>query len=104
MDNKQDRQFYWEVKDFMSKNSTPAPKAKPNTLVNAVTNVLGSSANTKGPNIYEAKQGIINSSRQTKHAVVNAIAATAEAFNKQKPDSKAYTNNITANPFNLFKR
>lgn len=28
MDNKQDKQFYWEVKQFLSNNQTPAPKPK----------------------------------------------------------------------------
>ena len=37
MDNKQDRQFYWEVKDFMTKNPevTSASNNKPKTQINS---------------------------------------------------------------------
>ena len=54
MDNKQDRQFYWEVKNFMSKNNVPAaPKPQKPDVMSSVKNVLEQN------NIY--KQSSFNS-------------------------------------------
>ena len=104
MDNKNNRQFFWQVKDFMSKTPSSTPKPKQNSLVNTVTNVINSSANTTKPNIHEAKYGIVNSSRNTKQAVSNVLDTVKNSMDKQAPSCKAYTKNIISNPFNLFKR
>ena len=103
MDNNNNKQFFWQVKDFMSKTQ-PAPKPKQNSLLNNVKNVMNSTANTSKPNIYEAKHGIVNSSRETKQAVSNVLNTVKNSMDKQAPSCKAYTNNIISNPFNLFKR
>ena len=41
MDNKQDRNFYWQVKDFMGKPRTSdVPVKKPDDMVSSIKNIL----------------------------------------------------------------
>lgn len=104
MDNNNNKQFYWKVKDFLQKKPDVAPPQKPNSLLGAVNKVMNSSANIRTPNIYEAKDGIVSSSRQAKQAASNVLNTFNNAMEKQKASCKGYSNNITSNMFNLFKR
>jgi hypothetical protein len=104
MDNNKNKQFFWQVKDFMTKNNNPAPKPKQNSLLNTVTNVMNSSKNVGTPNIYEARNGIVNGSSQVKNSVSNVLNTVKNSNDKQKASCAGYSNNITSNPFNLFKK
>jgi hypothetical protein len=104
MDNTNNKQFFWHVKDFLGKKHQPNPNPKPSSLVSAVKQVVNFKQNNVGPNIYEARDGIVNSSRQTKAAVSNVLNTFDSAMQKQKSSCKAYSNNITGNLFNLFKK
>jgi hypothetical protein len=104
MDNTNNKQFFWQVKDFMTKRHEPKVNKQPTSLQKSVMNVMNGSANVKGPNIYEARNGIVNSSRQAKDSVRHVMNIIQTVNEKQQPISKLYSKNIVSNPFNLFKR
>ena len=104
MDNNNNKQFFWQVKDFLGKNHQPKTSPKPSSLVTTVKDVMSFNKNTTGPNIYEARDGIINGSRNVKQAVSNVLNVHDQKMQVEKPSCKAYTNNVTSNLFNLFKK
>jgi len=104
MDNNKNKQFFWQVKDFLSKKPTPAPSVPQNGLKSTINSVINSPINKAGPNIYEDKARIVNSSNDVKNSVVNNISSFIDATKKQAPNMKAYTKNITTNPFNNVKK
>lgn len=104
MDNTNNKQFLWNVKDFLGKKKTPNVQPQPSSLTKAISKVVNSPSNSIRPNIYEAKAGIVNSSRETKRSVSTVLNVLDQTMAKQKNSCKAYTNNLTANIFNLFKR
>lgn len=94
MDNNKDRQFYWEVKDFMNRNpenaksSTQKPK-----VVDSVKQILEQNKLYKQSN-FDAKSTSVNSV----NSQLSAISKNEKGYLKNSP---AYTSNNTSNPFNL---
>lgn len=103
MDNKNNRQFYWQVKDFLTKKPDVQPKPQ-NTLVNTVKSVINNNMNRASANIDQARQGIANSSGATKNAVSNILNMHDANMQREKSPHKGYTNNVTSNIFNIFKK
>jgi len=95
MDNKQDRQFYWKVKDFMQRSPTPKTP-QPNRLQNVIKEVT-SNMSPVTPPINE----IVNSSSNLKNSVQRTINSYQNSLNKQKPISPKVSNNININPFRI---
>lgn len=97
MDNKQDRQFYWKVKEFL--NNTPDIKPvtpKPNSLISSVNNILEQNKTYKQNN-FNPNLGGANTIRQV-------IAHTARAEAKGTPGLPVFTKNVyNANPFQIIK-
>jgi hypothetical protein len=73
MDNNNNKQLFWQVKDFLGKKQEPKVNSKPSNLINTVKDVMAFGANANRPNIHEARNGIVNSSQNTKHAVSNVL-------------------------------
>jgi hypothetical protein len=96
MDNKQDRQFYWEVKNFMSKNNVPAaPKPQKPDVISSVKNVLEQN------NIY--KQSSFNPNINSPNIIRQAISSMETIRANGTPNCKAFTKNIESNPFKVIK-
>jgi hypothetical protein len=92
MDNKQDRQFYWEVKDFMQRNPTPKPSNKP-SLKDSIKSVLHENKPYKVSN-FSFQSNIIQPSNQL-------IGVHSKIEKGNAPSCVAYTRNGSSNPFNL---
>ena len=104
MDNNNNKQFFWQVKDFLGKKQEPKVNSKSSNLIGTVKDVMAFGANANRPNIHEARNGIVNSSQNTKHAVSNVLNSHDQKMQAEKPSCKAYSNNITSNLFNLNKK
>jgi hypothetical protein len=102
MDNKQNKQFYWEVKEFLERKK-PVQKAPQSSLNGVVRNIMESNYNKIGPNYYETKDAIINSSRSTQRAVSDVLNNYSYNMILQNPSCKGYSANITSNIFNIVK-
>jgi hypothetical protein len=100
MDNKQNRQFYWEVKDFLQRKQ-PEQIRQQSSLYNTVTNIMESRFNKHEPNYYEARQEIVNSSNNTQKAVLDVLNSYSYKMIFEKPSCKGYSGNITTNFFNI---
>jgi len=100
MDNKQNRQFYWEVKEFLERKQ-PVQKAPQSSLNGVVRNIMESHVNTVEPNYYETKEAIVNSSRNMQQAVSNVLNNYSYKMILQNPLHKGQASNITSNLFNI---
>lgn len=91
MDNRKDRQFYWEVKDFFNKKPDVNVKPKTEPLVNAVKNILETSKPKPAPKVsYNASMT---------SAVEKAINTSQQIRKAGTPEIAAFTKNISGNPF-----
>jgi hypothetical protein len=91
MDNRKDRQFYWEVKDFFNKKPDVNVKPKTEPLVNAVKNILETSKPKPAPKVsYNANMT---------SAVEKAINTSQQIRKAGTPEIAAFTKNIAGNPF-----
>lgn len=98
MDNKQDRQFFWNVKDFLNKKPE-APAKKMNPLKEVINQVTNSPQNVSKP-IYEVtRDSIVNSSAELKNKVTGVLSSFQKTVNGQKPASDKHSQHITANIF-----
>jgi hypothetical protein len=97
MDNKQNRQFYWQVKDFLNKKQEPVA-TPPNSLKKTIQNVTNKTTPVPAP-INE----IVNSSSSLKDQTKNLLSSYQNALNKQKPVSDKSSSHITANIFRIKK-
>lgn len=104
MDNNNNKQFFWEVKDFLGKNHHPKPSPKQPDILSTINEVVNFKTNKQSPNLYEVKDSILNSSSSTKKAVNRVLNSYKQKLNLEQNNCKAYSNNITTNMFNLFKR
>lgn len=94
MDNKQDRQLYWEVKQFFqgTPNMVPPP-VKPSSLRDVAASIMNENkpfSQAKPPshsNVFDATGSMLNAMK------------SLEA--KNNPGHIAYTKNGSTNPFNL---
>jgi len=96
MDNKQDRNFYWEVKDFMGKPRTSdVPAQKPNDMVSSIKNILEQNK------LY--KPSSFNPNINSEPAIRQAISAIERNNQKGTPENIQHTKNITSNPFGVIR-
>lgn len=92
MDKKQDRQFYWEVKDFMSsKKKINENVNKPSRVVDSVKTILEQNKPYK-QSTHSANSNTVNGIRQA----LDQIQNNEKRF---KPECKAFTKNMDTNPF-----
>ena len=110
MDNKQDKQFYWEVKDFLNKKpSTTQKKAKPESLKESIQKMLVSQNKLHTPQVLteDSNKQMANElscfSEDLIKNVNSLLSMNEEAVNKGTPECKAFTPNIVDNMFNLKK-
>jgi hypothetical protein len=92
MDNKQNRQFYWEVKQFLNTSPVPfAPKAA--SLKDSIGSVLKENSPYKQNNFVK-DSGSVNTAKTTlgNHRKVELA---------NLPSCAAYTKNGNTNPFNI---
>ena len=96
MDNKQDRNFYWEVKDFMGKpQEIHKPVKTPNDMVSSIKNILEQNKLYK-PSSFNPN---INSASTIRQAI-NAIERNNQ---NGTPENIQHTKNITSNPFGVIR-
>ncbi len=93
MDNKQDRQFYWEVKQFMGNLPNPVPQEKKNSpsLVENIKNVLNKNE------LYRPTS--FNPSISSPNTINNAIGAMEQSKNLGASHSAAHGSNVYGNAF-----
>ena len=110
MDNKQNRQFYWEVKDFLNKKpSTTQKKAKPESLKESIQKMLVSQNKLHTPQVLTEdsnKQMANELSCFPEDLIKNVnslLSMNEEAVKNGTPECKAFTPNIVDNMFNLKK-
>ena len=95
MDNKKDKQFYWEVKDFFTKNPNVSAKPKSPSIVESVKNILETSKPKPKP--------IVNKNINMEMAVHEAIKVSENIKKAGTPEIKAFTKNISGNAFRSLK-
>jgi hypothetical protein len=92
MDKKSDRQFYWEVKDFMtSKKPINEQVKKPSRLVDSAKTILEENK--------PYKQQIHGSNSNTVNGIRQALDLIQNNEKRFKPECKAFTKNMDTNPF-----
>jgi len=92
MDKKSDRQFYWEVKDFMtSKKPINEQVKKPSRLVDSAKTILEENK--------PFKQQIHGSNSNTVNGIRQALDLIQNNEKRFKPECKAFTKNVDTNPF-----
>lgn len=98
MDNKQDRQLYWEVKDFLTrKNQNNVPAVKTDTLKEAIQKTI-----SQNSYLYEEKTSNKKTlSNDLVNSVNSLLSMNENAIKKATPDSIGLSPNITTNLFNI---
>lgn len=96
MDNKQDRQFYWEVKQFLNNDAASQPVAKKPSIKDAISSVVNEN------NVFKQSNFIKNTESQK--VVPSYLSDLSKAEKGYNPECKAYTSNKTVNPFNLHEQ
>lgn len=93
MDNKQDRQFYWEVKQFMGNSQNPVSQEKKTSpsLVENIKNVLNKNE------LYRPTS--FNPSINSPNTINNAIGAMEQSKNLGASHSAAHGSNVYGNAF-----
>ena len=93
MDNKQDRQFYWEVKQFMGNSQNPVPQEKKTSpsLVENIKNVLNKNE------LYRPTS--FNPSISSPNTINNAIGAMEQSKNLGASHTAAHGSNVYGNAF-----
>ena len=93
MDNKQDRQFYWEVKQFMGNSQNPVPQEKKTSpsLVENIKNVLNKNE------LYRPTS--FNPSISSPNTINNAIGAMEQSKNLGASHNAAHGSNVYGNAF-----
>lgn len=108
MDNKQDRQFYWEVKDFLGRNKTTPSSSTPKTvsLKESVSNILKSNDSlytpkSNGMGLYE---DFINSLDNNVVKSVNGLLDQHKKVLIEGDSGTAHSQNLTESLFTLNKK
>lgn len=93
MDNKQDRQFYWEVKQFMGNSPNPVSQEKKTSpsLVENIKNVLNKNE------LYRPTS--FNPSISSPNTINNAIGAMEQSKNLGASHNAAHGSNVYGNAF-----
>jgi hypothetical protein len=103
MDNKQNRQFYWEVKDFFvgkTLNESKKPVNKPN-LLKEIKSVMDVAKPISEMEKRKALLGYSKMSSEVKNKTSNLLNSYSDRMNAEKPFSKGNSANYTTNIFNL---
>lgn len=102
MDNKNNRQYFWEVKQFFNKPQlNEAKKPTTNGILDTVKGVLNSNFNVREPNSFAIREGIRNSSSQIKNMTSNLLNQYGSKRSSEMPSNVSQTKNITSNLFNI---
>lgn len=108
MDNKQDRQFYWEVKDFLGRNKTTPTSLtpKPVSLKESVSNILKStdSLHTPKNNGMEIYEDFIHSLDNKVVKSVNSLLDLHKTVLAEGESGTSHAQNITESLFTLSKK
>jgi len=91
MDKKSDKQFYWEVKDFMSKPKQPSVPKKVPGVVDSVKSIIEQNK-PYSQNSFINNNNTINTVRQ-------AISNIEKNKRNGTPECKAFTKNLVDHPF-----
>ena len=95
MDNKENRQFYWEVKQFINGNHTPkAPEVKKPSVKDAISGVLSENE------VY--RQNTFTKNTGTNDVVRSYLNVLGTQEKKNDPGTIMFTKNSTFNPFNIL--
>ena len=99
MDNKQDRLFYWEVKDFLTKTKNPDINSvkRASTLKEDITKVMS----LNSPFYVEKDLVQPRISDDIRNSVLPLIALNESSIQKATPRNVGSSPNITSNLFNL---
>lgn len=97
--DKNNKQHYWEVKDFLNKKPLNEGSKKPN-LKNSIIEIL-SSTNSEKNNLTEVNKKIINSSIDAKNKTMHLLDSYTSQIKKQTPNSQGSAKNIVSNLFNV---
>jgi hypothetical protein len=92
MDNKENRQFYWSVKDFIEKPIVLPQKEKQANIKDVAKSILEQNKEFKQTN-FDPNSSTINITSQT----IDAMSSREKGYT---PTNKAYTKNSEVNPFN----
>jgi chemotaxis protein histidine kinase CheA len=97
MDNKQNRKFYWEVKQFYgtSEPNPGAQKPKSNTVVNSVKDILEQNK--------QYKQTAFNPNINSQNTVSQVMSSMEKASKAGDPNCIGYSKNIHNNGFKIIK-
>ena len=98
--NKNNRQQYWEVKDFLTKKPLNESSNKPN-LKKSIVEILSATKPVGQNNLNEINKKIINSSNDVKNKTTNLLNSYTDQIKKQTPNSKGSAKNIVSNLFNV---
>lgn len=101
MDNKNNRQFFWEVKQFFNKpqlNESATPKPD---LLNTVKSIMSSDRGIDGGTEFKVREGIINSGRDLKQKTADLLDSYSHKKYTQTPLSSGKGQNRTGNLFNI---
>ena len=102
MDNKNNRQYFWEVKQFFNKPQlNEAKKPTTNGILDTVKGVLNSNFNVREPNSFAIREGIRNSSSQIKNMTSDLLNQYGSKRSSEMPNNASQTKNITSNLFNI---
>ena len=99
MDNKQDRLFYWEVKDFLTKTKNPDINSvkRASTLKEDITKIMS----LNSPFYVDKDLVQPRISNDIKNSVLPLIALNESSIKKGTPRNVGSSPNITSNLFNL---
>jgi hypothetical protein len=102
MDNKNNKQYFWEVKQFFNKPQlNEAKKPTTNGILDTVKGVLNSNFNVREPNSFAIREGIKNSSSQIKNMTSNLLDQYGSKRSAEMPSNVSQPKNITSNLFNI---
>jgi hypothetical protein len=99
MDNKQDRLFYWEVKDFLTKTKNPDINSvkRASTLKEDITKIMS----LNSPFYVDKDLVQPRISNDIRNSVLPLIALNESSIKKGTPRNVGSSPNITSNLFNL---
>jgi hypothetical protein len=107
MDNKQNREFYWEVKDFLGKKTqlNESVSKKPDSLKDSIKKMLVQENPLHTPiSNRDMAKSMQQMSSKTINEAIRAINSYQKAVDQETPECKAFTRNLTDNPFSLEKK
>lgn len=96
MDNKENRKFYWEVKDFIQDSNKVQPKSvNKSSVLNSVKNIIEQNK--------PYTQNTFNSKINSNNNISQALSYGEKAANAGDPKCQGYSKNLFKNPFGVIK-